>query len=233
MKTTSKAPAPIVGPNISITNADDSLPLGSPRAETVDAHDPMRLTRRTVCSLGAGMSVFALFGLSGPRADAAERYYIRYVLTDCRYAQSLEFGNILCRRGSKRLEVTDGLTRLWLNALVPLWRQKKGAIAGLTLRETWFCMAEQARGQGRRSVLVGQHALATDAGATNHVLTAPSTVLKRAVVLEKNIEPWPRVMARLAIECPTNLRASSNERFQNSPTAATAPPVPLTSWIIA
>jgi hypothetical protein len=125
------------------------------------------------------------------------------------------------------------LTRLLLDALVPLWHQKEGAIAGLTLRETWVCVAEQARSCGRRSVLVGRHALAMDGSVTNHVLSAPMPVLDRAAALEKNIEPWPHVMAHLVMQCPINMRPFSDERFQSPATVETAPSVPLASWIIA
>jgi hypothetical protein len=223
MKITSQTP----------THIGDGLTSGSPTMEPADPHEGIYLSRRSICSLGAGLSAIALFGFTALRSVAAERYDIRYVLTDQRYGQSLEFGNILCRRGSKCLEVTDGLTRLWLDALVPLWHQKGGAIAGLTLRETWVCVAEQARSRGRRSVLVGRHALAMNGSMTNHVLSAPMPVLDRAAALEKNIEPWSRVMAHLAMQCPTNMRPFSDERFQSPATDVTAPSVPLVSWIIA
>ncbi len=205
-----------------------------PEAGCLDGYERVKLSRRTVCSLGAGLSAIALLGLPEVRAFAAQRYDIRYVLTDKRYAQSMVFGNSLLRQGSTRLEITDGLTRLWLDALVPLWRRKEGAIAGLTLRETWVCVAEQARSCGRRSVLVGRHALAADGNVTNHTLSAPRIVLNDAATLVSGKEQWPHVMARLITQCPTNDRCpASAEQFQSSSAAVAAPSAHLVSWIIA
>jgi hypothetical protein len=62
-----------------------------------------RMTRRTVCVLGVGLSTAAFLGLSGAQSLATESHDIRYVLTDLRYAESLEFGAILTGQGSKRL----------------------------------------------------------------------------------------------------------------------------------
>lgn len=76
---------------------------------------------------------------------------IRYIVTDRRYPQSLAHATALSARGSARLEVTDGLTRLWQESLQPLWRQHDGAVAGLTTRAVWECLAEQARSHGCRT----------------------------------------------------------------------------------
>lgn len=202
-------------------------------AETAESCDGVKLSRRAVFSLGAGLSALAFLGLPAVRTFGAERLDIRYVLTDRRFAQSVEFGSSLSRHGSKRLEVTDGLTQLWLDALVPLWREKEGAIAGLTLRETWVCIAEQARSCRRRSILVARHTLAAD-GNVMHAVSAPSMILSEAAALTDEAESWPRAMARLVTQCPTEMPYPSCDRqFQTVAAAATAPSVPLVSWIIA
>lgn len=202
-------------------------------ADAAIASGAPRLTRRAACSLGAGLSTAALLGLPASRGLAAERHDIRYVLTDQRYPESLEFGAVLAREGSQKLEVTSGLTRLWQDVLVPLWRGKTGTIAGLTQYGTWICIAEQARSCRRRSVLVGRHGPTLDAAATEHVLSAPPPVLTDAVVLRDCGDMWPSVMARLAAGCPTNPRPTADERFRSPDAATAAPSAHLVSWIIA
>lgn len=189
------------------------------------------VTRRTVCSLGAGLSAAALLGVSAVRGS--EQADIRYVITDQRYMQSLEFGAILTDEGAKRLEVTEGLTRLWQEALVPLWREPGGMIAGLTQPGTWACVAEQARSCGRRTVLIGRHKFMEDQDTVEHALSASPHVLAGTPALEKSGKVWPRVMAQLAMQCPTNMRTSPNQRFRSSAVAAINPSVPLVSWVIA
>lgn len=190
------------------------------------------LTRRTACSLGAGLSAAAL-GLPGTPGFAAERNDIRYVLTDRRYTESLEFAAVLARAGNQRLEITDGLTRLWQEALVPLWRGQTGAVAGLTQPGTWSCIAEQARSCRRRSVLVGRHSPVLEADAIEHLVSAPAPLLSGGLALENSGESWPLVMARLAARRPTGPGPTVDQRFRSVLPAAAAPSAHLVSWIIA
>lgn len=76
---------------------------------------------------------------------------IRYIVTDRRYPQSLAHATALSVHGGRRLEVADGLTRLWQESLQALWQQHEGAVAGLTTRGVWECLAEQARSHGCRT----------------------------------------------------------------------------------
>jgi len=88
---------------------------------------------------------------------------IRYVVTDSRHPASLERGRFFLAQGAERLEVADGLTRLWKEALAPLWRgQDSGAVAGLTTVEVWHCLSEQARGEWHASHLLQRHRLGAD-----------------------------------------------------------------------
>lgn len=70
---------------------------------------------------------------------------IRYIVTDRRYGLSLAHAEALAAQCGRTLEVNDGLTRLWRENLLPLWQQGEGAVAGLTTRAVWQCLAEQAR----------------------------------------------------------------------------------------
>lgn len=87
----------------------------------------------------------------------SNQFDVRFVVTDRRLPQSLAFAIEHAKKDSARLEVTNGLTRLWQESLVPFWREQDGAVAGLTTREVWHCLAEQARSQSRRTVVLHQH----------------------------------------------------------------------------
>lgn len=128
----------------------------SPITPSRPAHGLRRglvMDRRAVLTL---LGVTAAGGaLSPASALTLPQQVPRYVITDLRHPQSLAFGQALARQGSVRLEVTDGLTALWRDALQPLWRSSAdAAVMGLTSREVWACLGEQARGQGRRMVLL-------------------------------------------------------------------------------
>lgn len=119
------------------------------------------IDRRALLALAGGGVALAWMGVAPTLARAQGPGVPRYVVTDRRYAGSVAFGQALVARGSMRLEVADGLTRLWREALAPLWRSPAGEVAGLTSREVWTCLTEQARGQGRRSVLLEPAAAGT------------------------------------------------------------------------
>lgn len=206
--------------------------LPSPVEDGGGLHGPS-LSRRALCAAGTGLSVAALLGGAGAPGRAAAPRPLHYVVTDRRYPQSLEFGDSLVRQGAPRLEVTGGLTRLWAQALAPLWGGEGGVVAGLTLRATWTCLAEQARGCGRRSILVGHHALAEHGEGPAHLLSAPSPVLDAAAALDRCGDAWPRLMADLAGWCASSARPAGQGRYRTSTAAATASDLVLTSWIIA
>lgn len=198
----------------------------------------VKISRRTACGLIAGAAAVSVpgldacahaAGLSPARAD------IRYVLADRRHPESLRFAAMLTRHGAIALEVTDGMTSLWREALVPLWREEGGAVAGLTRRETWVCVAEQARSHGRKSVLAGRHALSAGGGVTEHYLTGAPSTLANAAMLETCGQAWPLVMADLAVRCPEgDRRAAANGRFAGPAGATGAVPFAfLASWVIA
>lgn len=196
------------------------------------------ISRRGMCGLVAGLAVLPLPGVSAG-VFAAElptaRDDIRYVLTDERHPESLQFAAVFERRGVARLEVTDGLTRLWRDALVPLWREKSGAIAGLTRRETWVCVAEQARSCRRKSILSARHGMTMDGRVTEHFVSGSRPTLADATLLQSCGTAWPTAVADLALHCTTASGAAGDHgRFRVGPAAEDAAPSSfLVSWVIA
>lgn len=205
------------------------------RAVQPGSWDGARFTRRQACSL-VGFSFGALagsIGLARPAAAAASAPGIRYVVTDRRYAESVLFGAALAERGADRLEVTDGLTRLWSAALAPLWQGASGAVAGLTRTATWAGLAEQARSAGRRSILVGHHVLFEGDSLAAHslTLTQPSSAI--VPLLERCGHAWPQAMAAFAAGYNAGACRIADARHHSKVSAGAPVSHVLTSWIIA
>ena len=115
-----------------------------------------QLQRRTLLTLGGSAVALSILGLAPGRAGATSP--VRFVVTDSRHPQSVAFARQWA--ASSHLQVTDGLTRLWRDALLPHWQgDSHGTVAGLTTREVWACLAEQARSHGLRSTASPTHSL--------------------------------------------------------------------------
>lgn len=194
------------------------------------------LTRRAACSLGLGLSAGALLGSAPARAMAAAPAApatVRYVITDSRHPESLAFGEFMCSHGAQRLEATTGLTRLWREALLPLWQSGGGAIAGITSQGICAAIAEQGRSWGRRPALIGHHAIAANGSDAAHLVRAPRAVLKGAPALERCGTAWPQMMACLAMQRPAAVDSHTRGPAYRSPALAETPATrSLVSWII-
>lgn len=188
--------------------------------------------RRSVLAL-AGLGAASLSTAGTGTAVAQTRCAIRYVITDRRYEESLEFGEALAKQGAIRLELTLGLTSLWQEVLLPHWRGRTGAVAGMSASGAWLALSEQARSEARPSALVGRHAMGSQSAAATHVLTAPRSVLALGVALDGQLERWPSVMAGLARCCARAPRSAVVEWRSQAPVAGGPTRYSLLSWIIA
>lgn len=123
--------------------------------------------RQLLTAAGSAMALGMLGGLPALVSQAklspttaslkSDPFNIRFVVTDRRLPQSMVFAQQYTETGSTPLEITEGLTQMWQQSLEPLWRERNGAVAGLTTREVWECLAEQARSQSHRTVVLQQH----------------------------------------------------------------------------
>lgn len=120
----------------------------------------LRVNRRALLTSTASITALAAFtpvsllaATPASKATAPGRVAadIHYIVTDGRYPQSLEHAKTLTAQNSQTLEINDGLTRLWQEHLHPLWQQGAGAVAGVTTRAVWQCLAEQARSHALRT----------------------------------------------------------------------------------
>jgi hypothetical protein len=103
------------------------------------------LDRRRFIALSGASAACAFAGASSGFPSTASNRDLRYVVTDRRYEGSVQ------ARGSKRLEVTEGLTRLWYESLLPMWTSGESGVVGLTEAGVWNCLAEQARSHMRKT----------------------------------------------------------------------------------
>lgn len=117
--------------------------------------EDIQISRRTLLLATGSIAALAtvahpsLFAAapSAPSAPATGPgpFDIRYVVTDRRYPQCQAHAKALAAQCGRTLEVSEGLTRMWQDNLLPLWQQGEGAVAGVTTRAVWQCLAEQAR----------------------------------------------------------------------------------------
>lgn len=124
-------------------------------------------SRRSVLRAGALAGLAAAGGLAASTVATEPAARVRYVVADRRLRESLTFARVLQERGAERLDVTDGLTRLWRERLAPHWRNPQGVVAGLTSQAVWDCLSQQAGDHFRKARLLGRHVVVDRAGAAD------------------------------------------------------------------
>lgn len=160
----------------------------------------LSIDRRTMLQ-GAAVLSAAMATPALARAQNSGLSGIRFVITDRRFPESTAFGRQMEHFGAERLEVTGGITQLWQERLVPLWREQAGIVAGLTTRAVWDGLSQQALGQFRKPRLLGDHRIGNVGSAAQHKLTLPVEMPKsaRAALLEAGA--WPAAMAMFVRYC--------------------------------
>lgn len=118
------------------------------------------LTLGGVSTLSAIAVTPALAAIESKLNQNKRIWNVQYAVTDKRLAESLDFGYVYIKNGSKRLEVTDGITKLWQKSLRPIWEESGSIVVGLTSYEVFQCLAEQARSQSRRAFILEQYEIA-------------------------------------------------------------------------
>lgn len=156
------------------------------------------MDRRTMLALSGLAAAGLTAGGAAPAATPTSR--IQFVVSDRRLPESLFFAEVLEGRGARRLEATEGLTRLWQDVLLPHWRTSEGATVGLTPVAMWHVLAEQARGEGRRSQLVGRHQVDASGNGV-HRIAVPARLAADAGALTQAPGAWVAGTAHLVSRC--------------------------------
>jgi hypothetical protein len=190
------------------------------------------LTRRNFINSSA-MSGLMLAAL-GSTAYATTRKSIPVykVLVDQRYPGATDFGVEAASLGAATTVMHGDITDVWLRDLLPQWKTRPVAIAGMTSGVALYCLAELARDAGLRAVYVAEHVSETD-GSMRHEAVGPDEMVARAGELELAGRGWSSAAARTVMECPLGtLSAVSNERLVTLFRAGEHSRA-LTSWVIA
>lgn len=166
--------------------------------------------RRAVLRAGAIVGAATAGGLTTRAGQAAAAARVRYVVADRRIAESLVFASVLEAQGAERLDIADGLTRVWRARLLPHWEKPEGSVAGLTSRDVWDCLSQQARDHFRKARLLGRHPLGVRAE-----VAGPAA--------------WPLLAAR---EACAGLPERERECAAFPGLSADAPGTLLVSWMI-
>lgn len=191
------------------------------------------LTRRKFIESGA-MSGLMLAAL-GKAAYATTRQSIPIykVLVDQRHAGATDFGIEATRLGAATTPVLHGdITDIWSRDLLPQWKTRPVAIAGITSGVALYCLNELARDAGLRAVYVSEHVPETD-GLMRHVAAGPDEMVSLAGDLALAGRSWSSAAARIVMGCPPGtLKAVSSERLVTLFRAGEHSRA-LTSWVIA
>lgn len=138
----------------------------------------------------------AMGGLAPPARNG-----IRYVVTDKRISASLAFAAWLENGGTQSLEVTEGLTTLWSEVLVPHWRSSGDAVAGLTSIGVWDALSQQAQQQFRRARILDTHCVDPSGRAKGHALEQDEAGTAAALAEGLEHKDWPLALALNAEAC--------------------------------
>jgi hypothetical protein len=184
-----------------------------------------------------GLATAARSAPGAAPAMAAQRpLALHAVLVEADSPQANAFGSRLAARESTRvLAVPAGdVTSLWLQQIGPAWRRHPVAIAGLTSRNSLFCLEQLAALSGLRVLFHAEH-IVLPGGRTEHQLLRGGRVAGLDATELRRLGPlWP---GRLADAVATHRTSGLRERAGPS-VAALEPSMPvgatlLTSWIIA
>lgn len=201
-------------------------------------HDPAALgdpaiDRRSLLRGTAALSAcLATPATAASLAAAPASRPIRFVVIDSRIGASAEFGRQMSRFGAEALDVSEGLTALWQDRLVPHWHASEAIVAGLTTRSIWDGLSQQALGQFRKPRLLGDHRFDSATGGLHHALDLPASMRAEAHASLLDAAAWPAAMALLVRDCA----ASSQARRQSCDVRQQGRRIPspdqLISWMV-
>ncbi|WP_066552997.1 hypothetical protein [Croceicoccus bisphenolivorans] len=190
------------------------------------------INRRALLGVGAtALAGAALAPLLTARA-ATGTGSVRFVIVDRKHAQSRRFASAMAAEGAEALDVNDGLTALWSQRLVPLWRNPQGAVVGLTTRSVWDGLSQQAMGQFRKARLIGIHHIDQSHGRARHSVEVPAS--RRAMLASGGFDTaaWPDRIAQVVTQCVgADRRDMQACRFGDATIPAQAG-TQLVSWMI-
>jgi hypothetical protein len=155
------------------------------------------------------------------------------VVFDERFPASVAFGDEARSLGLPTHSIRGDITDLWFHELDAQWKKKPAAVAGLTAQGALFCLERLAWDHGMRVVFRGDHQY-LPAGAIEHVLTGPESVVRQAANLQDDGDTWAARIANFVARIPESHSTPAKATIHGRATApANIEADDLISWVIA
>jgi hypothetical protein len=157
------------------------------------------MKRRTFLAIAAtGTASLPVLGRNrswpGMKTVAADS--IEHAIFDDRFEEARRFGRTMHRLGYAVSPFHEDVTDLWSGYLDARWRKSADSIAGLTVKDCFFCLAQLAASHGVYPKFWIEHVFTPDGGVLHEINGPANTVAKACRLLEGEVN-WAPVAARL------------------------------------
>jgi hypothetical protein len=131
-----------------------------------------------------------------PGMKTMEADNIEHAVFDDRFAEARIFGRTMHRMGYAVSSFHEDVTDLWYGYLDARWRKSAESIAGLTVKNCFFCLSQLAAGHGVYPKFWIEHVF-TPGGGVFHEINGPATAVAKAGRMLEGELDWAPVAARL------------------------------------
>jgi hypothetical protein len=189
-------------------------------------------SRRNFLQAGVAVGAITMPGVAA-LADTAAAMRLHRVVFDSGSPWSAQFAAEARLRGAVLFDTRGDVTQLWLQQLLPVWRERPVALAGMTSYASLFALQTVAEDVRVRVVFRAHHLQQTD-GSMRHELFGPTQWLAQQPPLPGATTRWTSAAARLLVRWPAELAtvdsasSSIGRARQSNLTHQT-----MVSWIIA
>jgi hypothetical protein len=170
--------------------------------------------------------------VSAGSADVANDGELWTVVYDSRFGECHRFAAAVASNGLPTTAINGDVTELWYDHLYHKWQQQPAAIAGLTTKDTFFCLQTLGIDAGLRVAYQATHRVAQ--GHVNHLQLAGQARYSIHRIDSGPTRDWPTRVAQLV-----TLSSPSRKRFdvwraarRISSDDALETPL-LVSWVLA
>ncbi len=127
-------------------------------------------------------------------SSAGERNRLHAAVFDERFTAAVRFGQAAADCGLLTRGVRGDLTGLWYHELLPLWKARPAALAGLTTYAALFCLEQLAWDHRLRVVYRAAHRVLAN-GTVEHLVSAPQNIAIHAP--PSGAADWPPHIATM------------------------------------
>lgn len=121
---------------------------------------------------------------------------IEHAVFDDRFEEARIFGRTMHRMGVAASSFHEDVTDLWSGYLDVRWRKSAESIAGLTVKNCFFCLSQLAAGHGVYPKFWIEHVF-NPKGGVFHEINGPANAVAKAGSMLEGEPDWAPVAARL------------------------------------